>query len=327
MTETPLVTIAMVPRERFSLTQNTLESVYGTVTMPFELVCVDAGSPPEIRDYLAAESRRRGFRVIRTEHYIIPNAARNLALATVRTKYVIFIDNDVVFAPGCIDRLVAAAEETGADVCGPIICIGRPVHTKIHSAFGLNSVVEARGRRYFHETNPLEFKLLSEVGPLQRQISDRFEFHCVLFKRDIFERAGTFDEGLKATSEHQDIGLSIVQAGGKCVFEPGAVMTYVTKALQPVDIGYFDFRWRFDHVVGSEAYFHRKWNLVNDDFMMRHFLLKHRSALWPHLRGLARLRIGPERARIFLSKLRLGWRYRVLPRLGLGPVASASTSA
>lgn len=46
------ITIIVVPRERFSYTQQSLESIYTHTHLPFELVYVDAGSPKHIYKYL-----------------------------------------------------------------------------------------------------------------------------------------------------------------------------------------------------------------------------------------------------------------------------------
>ncbi|MFN9673614.1 MAG: glycosyltransferase family 2 protein, partial [Microcystis sp.] len=91
----PKVTLVVVPRERFSFTMTSLENIYEMTDIPFKLVYVDGGSPAPIRDYLKKQSQEKGFELIRTEHYLIPNVARNMGLQWVTTPYVVFVDNDV----------------------------------------------------------------------------------------------------------------------------------------------------------------------------------------------------------------------------------------
>ena len=55
----PLVTVVVVPRERFSLTKRSLESIYANTHSEFTLLYVDGGSPSSIKRYLAEESRKR----------------------------------------------------------------------------------------------------------------------------------------------------------------------------------------------------------------------------------------------------------------------------
>src|SRR5215831_8615946 len=73
----PLATIVVVPRERFSVTRRALEALYASTNGAFPVVYVDAGSPPAIRRYLAAQARSRGFELVRIESYLAPNQARN----------------------------------------------------------------------------------------------------------------------------------------------------------------------------------------------------------------------------------------------------------
>src|SRR5437868_2670816 len=94
-TEAPLATIVVVQRERFSLTQRSLESLYENTALPFELIYVDAGSPRSIAKYLAAESKRRGFRLMRMPYYLPPHRARNMGAVAAITRYIVFVDNDV----------------------------------------------------------------------------------------------------------------------------------------------------------------------------------------------------------------------------------------
>jgi glycosyltransferase involved in cell wall biosynthesis len=96
----PRVTVVVVPRERFALVPQTLERIYAHTDIPCELVCLDGGSPGRIRRYLEGQARVRGFRLVRTDHFLSPNQARNLGLREVCTPYVVFIDNDVVVEPG-----------------------------------------------------------------------------------------------------------------------------------------------------------------------------------------------------------------------------------
>ncbi|MEO0842073.1 MAG: glycosyltransferase family A protein, partial [Cyanobacteria bacterium J06643_5] len=76
----PQVTIVVSPRERFSATKESLESIYQHTKIPFELIYVDGNSPHPIKQYLKQKSQEQEFKLIRTEHYLSPNQARNLAI-------------------------------------------------------------------------------------------------------------------------------------------------------------------------------------------------------------------------------------------------------
>src|SRR3989442_10401531 len=108
------VTVIVVPRERFSFVPRSLECLYKETSVPFNLVYVDGGSPEKTKRYLEAEARARGFQLIRSPRYLTPTEARNLGLQQTRSKYVVFIDNDVLVSPGWLGALLRCAEETSA---------------------------------------------------------------------------------------------------------------------------------------------------------------------------------------------------------------------
>ena len=123
-------TIGFVPREAFSQTKRSLETIYARTKGPFKLVCIDGGSPPIVKQYLEQASREKGFVLLRTDDYLIPNHARNLVLDHVNTEYVVFVDNDVLVAPGWLDALVRCADETGAWLVGPLYFESEPECTQ-----------------------------------------------------------------------------------------------------------------------------------------------------------------------------------------------------
>jgi len=101
MTESE-VTVIIVPRERFRLAPESLDSLYVNTTVPFTLIYIDAGSPKEVQHAIEARAIKYEFRLIRTEHYPSPNEARNLVLDQITTPYAVFADNDVFLNPiGC----------------------------------------------------------------------------------------------------------------------------------------------------------------------------------------------------------------------------------
>src|SRR6187455_2313563 len=101
----PDVTIVLVPRERYGMTEESLRSFYENTAQPFEMVCVTGGAPPRVVSFLREQARDRGFRLIETEGDVSPNHARNLGLQTVKTRYVAFADNDLIVTPGWLDAL------------------------------------------------------------------------------------------------------------------------------------------------------------------------------------------------------------------------------
>jgi GT2 family glycosyltransferase len=273
----PQVTIVVVPRERFSNTRQSLESIYQDSDLPFSLVYVDGNSPLEVKEYLEEEAQVKGFKLIRTNRYLAPNQARNIGLAHVNTKYVLFIDNDVVTSKNWLSQLINCAEETNAEVICPLTCIGTPLHQTIHLAGGeARIVVETDGNetlRKVHEKHYFVNRPVADVKErLVRQECEFAEFHCMLVRRDIFDRLGWLDEKLLSTREHTDFCLNLTQAGGRIYCEPNSVVTYVTGKLVLSDLAFFFLRWSDEWELSSLAHFQQKWNLtIRDKYFKKRY--------------------------------------------------------
>ena len=268
---TPNITLIVSPRERFSHTRASLESIYANTQIPFKLIYVDGGSPRSVRNYLQQKSEDWGFELIRTERYLAPNQARNLGLAQADTDYVVFIDNDVEVASGWLTQLVNCADATQAAVVCPLTCIGQPLGDKIHLAGGeARIVLRVKGdekQRRVHEKHYFVNRLVADVqNQLHRRQCEFAEFHCMLVRRSIFEKIGPLDENLLSTREHIDFCLTIAQVGGTVYCEPAAVVTYVPKVLSRwSDLAFFMLRWSDEWETRSLKYFRQKWDLPKKD--------------------------------------------------------------
>jgi GT2 family glycosyltransferase len=269
---TPTVTIVVSPRERFSYTRESLESIFHYTTVPFSLIYVDGGSPRPIRQYLKQKAQEEEFQLIRTEHFLAPNQARNLAIPHVETEYVLFVDNDVIVSPNWLEELINCAEETRATIVCPLTCIGKKLHQTIHLAGGEARIYEEPQedgslKRKVHEKHYFVNRPIAEVQEqLHRQQCEFAEFHCMLVRRSIFDTIGLLDEKLLSTREHIDFCLSVTNAGGTVYCEPASVVTYVPEArLSRSDLPFFMLRWSDAWEVASLEHFATKWNLPTND--------------------------------------------------------------
>jgi GT2 family glycosyltransferase len=304
----PDVTIVISPRERFGLAPRSIAAVYEHTEPPFELIVVDGGSPPAIRRTLEQAARERGFRLIRRDHYLSPNEARNLAIAEVRTKYIVFADNDVIhFSPGWLAALVACAEETGAGIVGPLICIGEPVQSKVHIAGGTVAFIDEGGRRRFKDEQRFMNRPLAEVADrLRREPCDVAEFHCMMARKAVFDAMGLLDEGLMSTREHIDFCMTAKRHGFDTWFEPGSAVTFVQPPpIDVSDIPYYVLRWSDEWAIGSMQHFMKKWDCYFDlENLRRIWIEAHRDiAIEPLRRPLRRL-IGERASRALCAPVR-----------------------
>lgn len=297
----PKVALIIGPRERFSATQTSLESIYSDTEYPFDLVYVDVCTPAPIQQYLETAANERQFTLLRTDYYVSPSQAKNIGLKYVLNQshetyqYVVFVENDVIVKRGWLEKLVACAEETGAAVVGPLTCIGQPVHQVIHNAGGKSQIVtEMKGnqtRRYIRQSASLTGQAVAEVSDrLHRKRTDYVEYHCMLVRTSIFDKVGLLDEGMMATREHIDFCFMVTEAGGTIYSEREAVVTTDTVGVESnkaglvkwfgemhlpdfkwFDLPYFMVRWNDEWDLASLHHLRQKWNLTEDEYFIKRY--------------------------------------------------------
>jgi glycosyltransferase involved in cell wall biosynthesis len=145
--------IVITQREGFSRSRESLLSVLTHTPKPYELICVDGASPPEVRDELRRLSEERGFRLLRHERYLSPNEAREAALPFVSGEYTAFLDNDVLVAEGWLEGLLTCAAETGAGVVAPLYLELLEGVERLHMFGGHCRIVESAGDRMLEVTH------------------------------------------------------------------------------------------------------------------------------------------------------------------------------
>lgn len=298
------VSIVVIPRERFSMARESLESLFANTPDGYRLIYVDGNSTPDVREYLDSLRGSRPLTVISTDYYLPNNRSRNLGLREVRTPMAVIVDNDLVFAPGWLETMLRCADETGADVVAPLTCEGYPAHTTIHYAGG--EYVPADELDRFHRAQGGSARVLREKQYLLKQPLAQWrhtlrrgptgfcEPHCILVRMSTLQLMGDrpFDEAMLATKEHLDFCMSVRAAGGSIVFEPDAVVTFMlpnpARPLQLRDWPFYLLRWSDDWQQRSLDHFVRKWQLGATDFTRRRLGTGYRreDLLRRHLRSL-----------------------------------------
>lgn len=254
-------TVAIVPRERFGHTDKTICSVLENTRIEYDLIVVDGKTPVQIRDRFQRDLEQAHATIIRSDSYITPNEARNLAANAVKTEYVVFLDNDTLVGPRWLEELIACADETGAAQVGPLQFIGDFQRQTIHIAGGFLHEVNENGRKVLYDEQRLfEAKLKTVREPLRRLQCDYIEFHCMLLKRDVLESIGGLDEQMRSVHEHIDLALELRRKDQNIYLEPKALATYIPPQEVPwFDLPYFEIRWCEEWAVPSVEHFRQKW--------------------------------------------------------------------
>lgn len=260
------VTIVVSPRERFRIAPRSLARLLATADAPFHLIYVDGGSPAPVAAELRASAEAHGFDLIRHDHFLPPNTARNLGLARVTTPYVLFVDNDVVFEPHWLSLLMACARKTGAALVSPLTLQGDPSRLNdlpVHFAGGAIGLKPRDEHQTFHHVYDHVDEPYGAVADLLKSgPTGCVEFHCVLARTDVLQRMGGLDERLCGTSEHFDISLEMQSRGETIYLEPAAIaINDISLPLDWSERPYFCLRWSGMWWKRSERAFQRKWGL------------------------------------------------------------------
>jgi glycosyltransferase involved in cell wall biosynthesis len=291
------VTIVVVPRDHFSDAHESLASVLENTPQSVPIIYVDGKSPRAVARWIEAQARARPFELVRRDYYLTPNQARNIGAARVDTKYVVFVDNDVIVAPDWLEWLVRCADETAAAVVGPLNYEQRPLFENVHFAGGVVRVDEIVTDGVQRRT--LVDRILKERVPSAAEQTDVAEFHCMLVRMDVFRRVGGLDEKLLSTRENVDFCLAVREAGERVFLEPRSRINYLPPdPLRPADMPYFALRWSDAWDLSSFHHLRDKWRLEEDEY----FLEQYRNLGWRRhgllMRGGLLRWLGSWRARI-----------------------------
>lgn len=264
------VSIVVVARERYSMAKDSLAALLAETPQPYELIYVSGKAPAALTAHVDAAAAAHGFTHIKLDRFLTPNEARNVGLAAAAGEFVVFLDNDVLAAPGWLPPLLACADEAGADVIVPLTCHGKPVNEVVHQAGGIFAhdpaafFAQPKGQREVLEVIRFQNDRVADLK-LERSETQICEFHAVMVRRSIFDRIGPFDEAMLATKDHLDFSMAVIQAGGRMVFEPASVFTWIfVTRHDPItrdDYPYFLLRWAPEWQRRSIEYFEAKWGL------------------------------------------------------------------
>jgi hypothetical protein len=253
---TPDVTIGWFPRERFSVAAESLKSLLEN-SPPCRLIIVDGDTPQRYLDEIKAILGNCPVEIVSTGRYILPSAARNLIVGMAQTKYVALVENDVLFTPNWVETLIAACEETPADVATPILFEGRD--QKEHFDKKLGHIRHS-------ERHPGKYEVLPLSSPRNscttRTKVDFVEQHCLVFRMSAFERIHGFNE--LNTRDDIDLGMALHDAGLSAVLEPSVKVNFVGPSWRPADdeLPFFRFRWDIERARRNRDEIRDRWNLV-----------------------------------------------------------------
>jgi GT2 family glycosyltransferase len=209
---------------------------------------------------------------------LLPNQARNIGTDLVKSEFVAYCDNDMMYKPGWLEALEAHADRTGVEVIAPLICIGPPAARTIHHAGGVLHIRQDKRGIHLKEVHNLMNRPIEDLAKANLPaITDTGEFHALFARTGFMRKVGVLDERLM-TREQNDFALRVKLAGGRVGFEPRAIVTYYAKTeLAPEDLRYHVFRWNHEDAVLSLDTFESTWGVyLERDRILKGWIQRHR---------------------------------------------------
>jgi hypothetical protein len=268
------VTIVISPKDRFSTAPAHLDRVRALAPGVRILHVLCGPMPADARRGLEERaSRDRDLELLDTRaDFANPYAMRNAALAQARTKYVMFLFNDVepLHSRWLANLHRAAEAQAHADVFQPFIWegVGAP-----HATWTGISFLRHRGELLcLHPNGPAE-----AVDPTtlpEREQPYFVEDHAFLARTAVLARQSILDPGAAYTREYLDMALDMRYRGARTWSVPSSQVLYrVPYEMQPGDLAYFCHRRSWQVSRGSIEYIQNKWGFRYwDDAYSRTFI-------------------------------------------------------
>jgi glycosyltransferase involved in cell wall biosynthesis len=204
--ETPRISVIVPARNAAATLARCLDALSAQKTDDIELIVVDDNST----DQTAAIASRYQVNLIALPQHAGVSAARNRGAEASRGEVLLFIDADVILAPGGMSRILntMARPEVGALIGSYDAC---PEEASMVSQF------KNLAHHYFHQRSPAD--------------ANSFWGACGAVRREFFFAAGEFDEKrFKLPSiEDVELGYRMIDQGVRIVLDPELQVKHLKK--------------------------------------------------------------------------------------------------
>lgn len=187
--------------------EDCLKSLEGQSMRDFEVIVVDNGG----RGRVVA---REGLRVISNDHNVGFGAAVNQGIRASESTYIVTMNDDAVAEPGMLEALTrAVSERPEIGMCAPRILLAEDPAGRLDSA-GMLVAKDGSSKQSGHLESP---------GTFERRGHVLLPSGCAaLYRREMLDEIGLFDESFFLYCEDTDLGLRARWAAWECVYVPEA---------------------------------------------------------------------------------------------------------
>jgi glycosyltransferase involved in cell wall biosynthesis len=186
---TPEVTVVIPTKDRWPLLRRALACALHQRGVALEVVVVDDGSETGAPDWLSGDARP-GVRCVRQARSTGVARARNRGIDEARAAWVAFLDDDDLWAPDHLRRLLDAVPPDGS------------------FAFGRHYVVDLQGRLLSRGIDPRPDRMLEQIVARNPVVTPS----AVLARRARLVDVGGFDPAFSITADW-DLWIRLATAG------------------------------------------------------------------------------------------------------------------
>jgi GT2 family glycosyltransferase len=189
------------------------------------------------------------------------------------TDYTVYLDNNILFSPLWLEKLIECMEEQpNAGIVGPIYLWKK---NKIHM-FGGNVRIE---NGIFNEEHYLMDRNMSILTRLRTRKCDFVEYHCLMIRTKLLKQS-VLDSTLLAAIEHIDLSMEAKKLGYETYTTPESVITYENEiTIEPSEYDLFRQRWNINTVENDIKHFCEKWKVIDNFKGLRNFIKDHNAVI------------------------------------------------
>ena len=272
----PLVSIVIPNKDEKETLKKCLESIWKKTSYSnYEIILVENNSTTqEIRDYYKELDGKKRVRVVYWDKEFNYSAINNFGISHAKGEYILCLNNDItVISPDWMEELLANCQRPEVGIVGARLYY--PDNTIQHAGIVLGmggcagslfvGLARSRGG-YLHK------------AALQQDLS-AVTAACFMVKKEVFEKAGGFEEKLAVAFNDVDFCLKVRHAGYLVVYDPYAELyhhesktrgyenTEAKKRRFQEEIEYMRCHWMPD--ILRDPYYNENLSLKASDYSLR----------------------------------------------------------
>jgi len=211
----PLVSVIIVSWNGKEYVSDCLRSLHAQTFSDFEVILVDNGSTDGSIE-IVQQNFPGWVRVLRNDRNEGFSGGNNRGIRLASGRYIVLLNNDAQADPTWLEELIKVAEEyPEAGMLASKIYLqgGSKIIDNVGHLIYRDGLNRGRGRL---EVDRGQFENIEEV---------LFPSGCAaLYRREMLEEVGFFDEDFFAYGDDTDLGLKGRLAGWKCLYVPKAIV-------------------------------------------------------------------------------------------------------